>query len=363
MDTKDDPNIQFDEDGVCTYCEMYAQTRERFVFDGPKNEYRLASILSKIKSKGHSNEYDCVIGISGGVDSTYLAYKAKKLGLRPLAVHLDNGWNSELASKNIRNIISKLGLDLETLVVDWNEFKDIQISFLKASVVDIEMVTDHAINAALFKIAAKNHIKYILTGVNYATEGYLPLHWRHMKNDLINLTAIHNEFGLIKLNTYPTMGIVKQLVYEHIYGIKRIPLLNYIEYDKRKAESEISTELDWQNYEQKHYESIFTRFYQAYILPIKFDIDKRKSHLSTLVCAGQITREEAVATMKVKPYDTDQIRIDKEYAIKKLGLTELEFEKIMNLPIKRHDFYPSFTNYYRYYTKLRAIARVIIKGK
>ena len=347
MDTKDDPDIAFDEGGVCTHCVIYDGISQARKALADKREPSLAALLDRIKGAGRKQEYDCVVGVSGGVDSTYVAYLAKQFGLRTLAVHCDNGWNSELAVKNIENIVKKLDFDLYTHVINWEEFRDLQLSYLKASVVDIEAVTDHAIIATLYQVAAQNKIKYILSGENMATEGLLPQHWVHNKNDLINIKAIHRRFGNIPLKTYPTLGFRKNLFYQRLLGLNYVTILDYVDYVKEEAKEIILEELGWRDYGGKHYESIFTRFYQSYILPTKFHIDKRKSHLSTLVCSGQMTREMALEKIKEQIIDNDVLSADREYVIKKFGLTNHSFDAIMALPVKQHTDYPSILNVYR----------------
>lgn len=347
LDTNDDPEIAFDQSGVCNHCATYDRVSESRLAGGNQRESRLEALLERIKAAGKKRDYDCVVGVSGGVDSTYVACLAKQYGLRALAVHCDNGWNSELAVKNIENIVKKLSFDLYTHVINWDEFRDLQLSYLKASVVDIEAVTDHAIVATLYQVAVKNKIKYILSGENIATEGLLPQHWVHNKNDLINIKAIHRRFGSIRLKTYPTLGFRKNLLYQRLLGINYVAILDYVDYVKDDAKEIIIDELGWRDYGGKHYESIFTRFYQSYILPRKFSIDKRKSHLSSLICSGQMSREAALEKAGEEIIDNDLLGSDKEYVIKKFGLTAQSFEEIMALPIKRHTDYPSILNVYR----------------
>ena len=338
MDTTD-PEIKFDENGVCNHCKRYEELVRLKLLTGEEREKRLKEIVGKIKRYGKNKKYDCIIGVSGGVDSSYVAYIAKKLGLRPLAVHLDNGWDTELAISNMEKILKKLDIDLYTYVVDWEEFRDLQLAYFKASVVDIEVVTDHAIIAALYDIADKRKIKYILSGSNIVTEGIMPNSWGYNKNDLRNLKDIYKRYGTVKLKTYPTMGLFKWLYYRFIKGIQTIPLLNYVDYNKKEAKKLLISEFGWEDYGGKHYESIFTKFYQAYILPTKFNIDKRKAHLSTLICSGQISREEALEELKKPLYVADELERDKEYVLKKLGLSEKEFEDLMKLPVKEHQEY------------------------
>ncbi len=243
MDTTD-PEIKFDENGVCNHCKRYEELVRLKLLTGEEREKRLKEIVGKIKRYGKNKKYDCIIGVSGGVDSSYVAYIAKKLGLRPLAVHLDNGWDTELAISNIEKILKKLDIDLYTYVVDWEEFRDLQLAYFKASVVDIEVVTDHAIIAALYDIADKRKIKYILSGSNIVTEGIMPNSWGYNKNDLRNLKDIYKRYGTVKLKTYPTMGLFKWLYYRFIKGIQTIPLLNYMDYNKKKAKKLLISEFN-----------------------------------------------------------------------------------------------------------------------
>lgn len=354
LSSSDDPSLTFDNNGVCSHCHSYDQLAAKHNLDDlPGKARELMTLASKIKEEGKNQDYDCILGISGGVDSTYLAYQAKRLGLRPLVVHYDNGWNSELAVSNIQNIVQKLGFDLYTHVNDWEEFRDLQVSFFKASVLDIELITDQAIVAILFKLARKNNLKYILLGNNITTEAILPENWYHWKIDVLNIRAIHKRFGKVKLKTYPAVGFFERLYIDRYIKIKTVPLLNYLPYNKAQAKAIITRELGWKDYGGKHYESIFTRFYQAYYLPVKFGIDKRKAHLSTLICSGQITREDALEEMKKDAYDPKLLAEDKSYVLKKLGWTEQEFEDIMNLPPKSHKDYPSYFNrHYKYQAML-----------
>ena len=335
MDTTD-PEIVFDENGVCNYHPEYETAENRCVFKREDAEKKLSELVEQIKSAGAGKPYDCVIGLSGGVDSTYVAYQAKKLGLRPLAVHFDNGWDSEIAVKNIENIVRKLNIDLHTLVVDWEEFKDLQLAYLRASIIDVEIPTDFAILATMYELAKRNGIQYILGGHNVVTEQILPKSWYYNKMDFVNLKDIHSKFGHRKLKTYPTLTFYQFVYYTAIRKIRFVSLLDYLPYNKGRAKQTIKEELGWRDYGGKHHESLFTKFYQAYILPRKFNIDKRKCHLSTLICSGQMTREEALAEMQKELYPKEELKADKEYVLKKFGLSEKEFEDIMNLPIRKH---------------------------
>jgi len=337
MDNIVDPDISFDEDGICNYVHEYREAEQKGVLTGAEGRAKLEKIAAEIKASGKGKDYDCLIGLSGGVDSTYVAYLVKELGLRPLAVHLDNGWNSELAVANIENIVSKLGFHLYTLVVNWEEFKDIQLAYLKASVVDIEVVSDHAIFATMYKLAKEHNIGYIISGTNIVTEYIMPPSWLYRKMDFANLKDIHSRYGKVKLKTYPTFDFRKYVYYSAVLKLSPISILNYVPYNKAEIKEIITKELNWRDYGGKHYESVFTKFYQAYILPQKFHIDKRKAHLSTLICSGQMTKDEALQELGKPLYDERELQQDKEYVIKKFGLTAEEFEAIMQLPRRKHE--------------------------
>jgi N-acetyl sugar amidotransferase len=336
MDNIADPDIHFDDKGICNYYYNYKEAEAKGVFTGKEGEEKLQQLAAKIKAAGQGKPYDCLIGLSGGVDSTYVAWLVKQLGLRPLAVHLDNGWNSELAVKNIENIIGKLDIDLYTLVVNWEEFKDIQLSYLKASVVDIEVVSDHAIFATMYKLAKEKSIGYIISGTNIVTEHIMPPSWLYQKMDFANLEDIHNRYGKVKLKTYPTFDFKKFLYYSVALKLNPVSILNYVPYNKKEIKALITKELDWRDYGGKHYESVFTKFYQAYILPEKFKIDKRKAHLSTLICSGQITKADALRELEQPLYQSQELEQDKVYVLKKFELTESQFNTLMQIPRREH---------------------------
>jgi N-acetyl sugar amidotransferase len=336
MDTIADPDISFDDKGISNYYYAYRKAEAELLVSGIEGRKKLEQIAEMIKQDGKDQPYDCIMGLSGGVDSTYVAYLAKSLGLRPLAVHFDNGWNSELAVMNIENIITKLGFDLFTYVINWEEFRDLQIAYLKASVVDIEAITDHAVFASLYRLAGERNIKHILSGTNVQTENTLPKSWIHPKSDHINIRSIHEQFGTLPLKTFPFMDAKVKRYYMEAKGVHSISVLNYVDYNKLAVKELIQRELGWRDYGGKHYESIWTRFYQGYILPEKFKIDKRKMHLSDLIFSGQISKEEALEELKKPISDPDQFKIDYEFVLKKLGLTKDEFEAIMKLPPRSH---------------------------
>jgi len=366
MDNIADPNITFDKNGVCNYYYEYFELEKKHIKKGKEGLDFFNQKIEEIKAAGKGKEYDCIVGLSGGVDSSYLAYLAKQHNLRPLIVHFDNGWNSELAVKNIERIVTKLDYDLHTYVINWEEFKDIQLAYLKASVIDIEAITDHAIVATLYKIAAKHKIHYSLNGYNIVTEAILPNAWVFDKQDAVNIKAIHKKYGSVKLKTFPFFEAWKKRYYNIALKIESVPILNYIDYNKDAVKNTLITELDWKDYGGKHYESIWTRFYQGYILPEKFKVDKRKAHLSTLICSGQITKEEALEELKKPISDQKQLASDKDFVLKKLGLSEQEFDNLMKLPIHQHtDFETELKSYFDKYPILKPFkgAYKLIKPK
>ncbi len=347
MDTSD-PEIIFDSNGICNHCIRYEDRVKNELHNGEEGGKKLNSLLSDMKQKMGNGEYDCIIGVSGGVDSTMVAYLAKKrFGLNPLAVHLDNGWNSELAVNNIHKTLEILEIDLYTHVIDWEEFKDLQLSFLNSSFINAEIPSDHAIIALLFQIASQKKTPYILGGSNIVTEGILASSWVYDYKDWRLIKGIHKRFGSKRLKTFPHYGMLRLFYYVFLKRIKYIPILNFIDYDKEEAMDIIQNELGWVYYGGKHYESIYTRFYQSYILPHKYGVDKRKAHLSTLIMSGQMSREEAIEEIQKESYPSDLMEEDREYVIKKLGLTEDEFNEIMNLPIRSYKDYPNSSFFYR----------------
>jgi len=311
------------------------------VFKGEEAKLKLNNLVAQIKITGKGKEYDCIIGVSGGVDSTYVAYLVKELGLIPLAIHFDNGWDSELAVSNIEKTLDKLGIDLYTYVIDWEEFRDLQLSFLKASTPDGEIPTDHAINALLFKEAAKRDIKYIISGMNFATESISIKAWAYGHSDWKYIRSIHKLFGSKSLKNYPHFNFFHLFWWTFVNKIKSVSILNYLDYNKAKVMEMLQDELGWTYYGGKHYESVYTRFYQGYILPEKFNIDKRREHLSDLINSYQITRETALAEMKTVGYDPVLLEQDKKFVIKKLLLTDEKFEYFMQLPRKSFNDYPN----------------------
>jgi N-acetyl sugar amidotransferase len=332
MDTSD-YNITFDVFGVCNHCKSYQERLISRVNNLTDREEKLTKLINKIK-KSTNKDYNCIIGVSGGVDSTYVAFLTKELGLKPLAVHFDNGWNSELAVSNIEKVLKKLGIDLLTYVIDWNEFKDLQKSFLYASTPDGEIPTDHAINALLFREANKRNIKYIINGMNFATESIAVKSWAYGHSDWIYIKDVHSKYGKIKLKKYPFYNLFLLFYWTFIKNIKVVSILNYVDYKKDEVMNILQTDLDWVYYGGKHYESVYTRFFQGYILPNKFGIDKRKGHLSDLIYSGQISRNEALIELEKEIYPQNIFKDDFLFVKKKLSFSDQEFDNIMKTPVR-----------------------------
>jgi N-acetyl sugar amidotransferase len=349
MDTTD-PDITFDDNGVCNYVHEFNRKVKPLLEENPEKEKALNQLVAQIKKSGEGKEYDCIVGISGGVDSSYLVYYLKKVaGIRPLAVHLDTGWNSELAVKNIEGILRKLDVDLFTYVVDWEEMKDLQVAFLKAGVANQDIPQDHAIIACMYKTAMEKGIRYIISGHNMATESILPRAWGYDAMDTVHIKGIHKRFGKIrKLKSYPLINFLDYyLVSRYIKKIQAVRFLNLINYNKAEAMKLLEKEYGWRYYGGKHYESRFTKFFQSYYLPTRFGFDKRKAHLSSLIVSGQLSRDEALKELAKPLYDPAELEEDKEYVRKKLSLSREEFDHILTQPIKTYKDYPSNERVYK----------------
>jgi N-acetyl sugar amidotransferase len=352
MDTTD-PLITFDKNGYCSNCNSALNLAKKIWFPDERGEKELKLIFEKIRQEGKNKEYDCIIGLSGGVDSSYLAYIAMKNGLRPLVVHVDCGWNSELAVKNIENIVKKLNLELHTFVVDWEEMKDLQRAFFKASVPDQDIPQDHAIFAALYKFADQNRIKYVLNGYNFTTECIMPSIWGYQAMDVKHIKHIHKLYGEQKLKNFPTINFFMRYIYFTL--IRRMNIiypLNYMNYRKEEAIEILKKELDWQYYGGKHYESRFTKFFQSYYLPLKFNIDKRKAHYSSLIVSSQMSRSEALKSISEQSYSN--IDEDLEFVAKKLDWTPEEFRQVLSRAPHQHQDYHSNEKLFKLGIKLKS---------
>jgi len=360
MDTTD-PEIQFNEYGVCNHCHAYDRMARLEVFTGEEGQRLLLQKIETIQNDGRGQEYDCIIGVSGGVDSTYVAYLVRKYGLRPLAVHLDNGWDSELAVNNIHKALNILEIDLHTHVIDWEEFRNLQLSFLKASTPDSEIPSDHAIVSLMYMMAEQLGIKYVISGRNVRTETHVALAWSMGHFDWKYIKNVQRIFGTVPLKSYPHRTFQQEERYRR--SQVWFDILNYVDFVKKDAMKVLEQELGWKYYGGKHYESIYTRFFQGYILPVKFGYDKRRGHLSSLICSNEITRDEALLELNKPTYSVTLQEEDREYVVKKLGLTDDEFEDIMQLPTKTILDYPSYARdnlnpVYKFVRRLYAVPRI-----
>lgn len=341
MDTSD-MDIVFDENGNCQHCTNYLSVLDQGSFNNEKGDTILKEMISRIKAKGKGLPYDCLVGISGGVDSCYTAYLCHSWGLRPLLLHMDNGWNSEISVVNIKRMIEKLELDYMSNVLDWNEFRDVQLAFLKSSIVDLEMPTDIAILSSIYKTAEKYKIPYIISGGNYSGEGILPLTWGyHVLKDMKLYRHIVRKYSTVKLRKTPTVGLLGEFYYKFIKRIRTVYPLNYVNYDKDLAREFLKKEFGWQDYGGKHHESRITAFWQSYAMPTKYNMDYRRATFSSQICTGQISREEALRCLEEKPYVQENIDKDKLYIAKKYQISLAEFENYLSLKPKTYKDFPN----------------------
>ena len=348
MDTSD-PEIQFDEAGVCSWCRRFDAEIAPQWFPNAEGERRFAAIVEGIRRETTSKEYDCIVGLSGGIDSTYAAYvMRKRWNLRLLAVHVDAGWNSELAVKNIENTVTRLDIDLHTEVIDWEEVRDLQLAFLKSGVPNQDIPQDHVFFAALYRFAVKKGVRHVLSGGNIATESVLPPAWGYTAMDLRHIKAIHRRFGQGRLRTYPTCSFFDYYVrYPFLHHMRVVRPLNFMPYEKERALEVLEHELKYRYYGTKHGESRFTKFFQNYWLPTRFGFDKRRAHLASTVLSGQANRSEALNELSRPVCDANAIRQDRAFVAKKLGITDRELEDLLRMPLREHANYPSNLALYR----------------
>lgn len=341
MDTTD-PKITFDENGVCSHCQEFEEVTSKKWFPNDIGLKKLESIYKEIKKEGVNKEYDCILGLSGGIDSSYLALKLYEVGIRPLVVHVDAGWNSELAVGNIEKIINYCGWHLHTIVINWEEMKDLHLAYLKSGVSNQDVPQDHVFFASLYSFAVKNNVRHVMSGGNIATECIFPKAWEQGAMDSINLKAIHKKFGKRKLKSYKTVSFFEYyFYYPFIKKMSVVKPLNYMPYIKDEALEELKSKIGYVDYGRKHGESIFTKFFQNYYQPTKFGYDKRKPHLSSMIVTGQITRSNALEELSKPLYDENELNNDIEYFCKKLGINNDEFNELMKVPNRDYRDYKS----------------------
>ena len=365
MDTTDS-KIIFDENGVCDHCNTFYKRILPFWDVSSESEKKLSILVDSIKKQGKGKDFDCIMGMSGGIDSSYLLYIMKeKFQLRPLVFHVDAGWNSQIAVNNIEKLVDGLNLDLYTEVIDWQEIKDLQHAFFKSGVPHIDVPQDHAFFATMYKFAYKHNVQTILTGGNYSTECIRnPLEWMYYQSDSIQLRDIHNKFGTIKLKTYPITNILWHKIFlPYIKGIKLYRPLDFISYNKEQAMSLLEDKFGYQKYPQKHFESRFTRFYESYWLYKRFDYDTRKVQYSSLILTNQMSRDDALQNLKELPYDKDNIKNDFQYIANKLEISIEQLEQYMNMPKRTYRDYKSQYNLYNLGAKVMNFLKLEKGGK
>lgn len=360
MDTTD-PEIRFDADGVCNHCHTFDTVTRAHWFPNEDGARRWQAILTQLKDEGRGRDYDCILGLSGGVDSSYLALKAHAWGLRPLVVHVDAGWNSELAVANIEKIVKHCRFDLHTHVVDWEEMRDLHLAYLRAGIPNQDVPQDHVFFASLYHFATRNGIRSILSGGNLATEGIFPKAWHGSAMDTINLKAIHRAHGERPLKTYTTVSFFQAYVwFPFVKRMRTLRPLNYLPYDKAAAVRELERTIGWRAYGRKHGESLFTRLFQNHYLPLKFGYDKRLPHLSSLIVSGQMTRDQALAELQQPLYDPRELQTDIAYFCKKLRITREQFDAFIAQPPHHHGEYPTWDGRYRALKRVQAVVERLL---
>jgi N-acetyl sugar amidotransferase len=357
-------DINFDGQGVCNYCTEFASSVYGMLTRSSQTQHAaLDKFVAAVKEEGRNKAYDCIVGVSGGLDSSWTLVQAKRLGLRPLAVHMDNGWNSELAQSNIENLVKKLDVDLYTHVIDWHEYRGLMQAFFDADVIDVELLYDNAMMAVNYQQALTHGVKYILAGTNQSTEGLrMPSEWNWFKFDARNIHGISKCFNGPAAKTFPSIGAFRHFWYQSIRRYRWVSFLDFLDYTKEGALVELQASFGYKPYPYKHYESIFTRFYQGYILPRKFGVDKRRVHLSALVVTNQMTRDDAMGMLKEIPYPSEaDVATDVDYFLKKMGWSPKDLETYLLRPVKSHADYPSereaWNSFAKFYGRLRQVVR------
>lgn len=354
-----DKNIHFDENGICNYCNNAEKLLNTRWFPNELGESKLKTLITQIKKSGEGDNYDCVIGLSGGVDSSYLLHLATKVwGLRVLAVHVNAGWNSETAESNIEKLVNALNVDLYTYVVDWEEMRNLQLAYLKSGVTNQDIPQDHVFFAQLYKRAASERIQFILTGHNLATESIMPSSWGYNAMDSKQLKYIYKKFGNGNLNSYTTISLFERIYLTLVLKQKVAKPLDFIKYDKEKSKEFLKVEYNWQDYGVKHGESIFTRFYQNYWLPERYGLDKRRPHLSSMILTGFLSRTAALKILEEPLYDAHLLKLDKEYICNKLEISENEFNSFIKSEKVDHSDYPSSEYFINFLLKIYNIIKI-----
>ena len=365
MDTTD-ASINFDSRGYCDHCNTFYRKILPYWRADQLDDKKIYRIINDIKKQGENNDFDCIIGMSGGVDSSYLIYIAKEVfKLRPLVFHVDAGWNTQIAVTNIKKIVDKLKLDLYTEVINWDEMRDLQLAFLKSGVPHIDAPQDHAYFATMYKFAERHNVKYILTGANYSTECIRnPIEWMYYQSDSLQLKDIHHKFGTVKLRQYPITNILKhKVILPYIKGIKLISPLNYIHYSKNDAIKVLKEKFDWEPYPQKHFESRFTRFYEGYWLIKRFGFDTRKVQFSSLILTNQMSREDALKKLRHFPLDDSTEDQECVFVANKLGISVEDLRSYLHAPLKSFRDYRSQDFLYKFGAIIMRLLGLVRGGK
>ncbi|MDZ4257980.1 MAG: N-acetyl sugar amidotransferase [Gemmatimonadales bacterium] len=365
MDTTDS-RIVFDADGVCDHCRGFFATILPHWHTDDRGRRELDQVIDRIKLEGRGKDFDCIVGMSGGIDSSYLTYLAKEeFGLRPLVFHVDAGWNSQIAVNNIERLVDELDLDLFTSVIDWEEMRDLQLAYFKSGVPHIDTPQDHAFFATMYQFAEKHKVRHILTGANYSTECIRnPLEWMYYQSDATQLRDIHRKFGTRPLVTFPITSILRHKVWlRYIRRIQVVRPLNHVPYLKADAMRLLEERFGWQPYPQKHFESRFTRFYESYWLPVKFGYDTRRVQYSSLIVTGQMSRNEALTRLEELPYDPDTIHHDLEFVATKLRISVADLQGFLAAPNRTHRDYRSQQDVYRIGAKVMRLIGLERGGK
>lgn len=365
MDTTDS-KIRFDQAGVCDHCITFDTKVMPNWHTDEQGEKALMTIVDGIKAEGKGKDFDCIIGMSGGIDSSYLTYLAKEeMGLRPLVFHVDAGWNSQEAVNNIERIVDRLGLDLFTEVIDWEEMRDLQLAFFKAGVPHIDTPQDHAFFATMYNFAEKYNVRHILTGANYSTECVRnPIEWMYYQSDSVQLKDIHQKYGTRPLRNFPITSILRHKIYLRYWRkIQVVTPLNYLPYHKADAMRLLQEKYGWQPYPQKHFESRFTRFYEGFWLPTKFGYDVRRVQYSSLILTDQMTRAEAIERLKQPPLDPEIARQEFDYVATKIGITSEELRRYLEQPNRTYRDFKSQENVYKIGARVMRMLGMELGGK
>lgn len=357
MDTSDS-EIVFDDKGVCNHCHGFYENSSKDWRPTQEGKRQLDEIINKIKQQNKNKKYDCILGLSGGVDSSYLALILKEYGLRVLVVHVDAGWNQEMAVSNIQHVVSHCNFDLYTHVVDWEDIKRLQVAYLKSGISNQDVPQDHVFFAVLFKMAVKHDIKVFISGGNIATESILPNSWHGNAMDAINLKAIFKQFGSGKLNNYDTISFLDYHILFRLRGMRQYRPLNFLPYDRNEAIRKLEA-IGWRNYGRKHGESFFTKFFQNYFLPVRFGYDKRRAHYSSMIVSKQMTRAEAMEMLNEPLYNEIELENDIVYFCNKLDITRAELDNYIKMPLKKYSDYDNWDSKLKYVDFLRKVYELL----